>query len=184
METIGSRLRKRRRTSSMPNEDSEDSPPPSKRAQATRRTSTRGKRGQAATPQKSETASSRAEPQPAVHAAPLEPNPPPPAIAPPDPVLSIQQAPPEVATANQHSPNGQSPGQDAPQADINTVIADIINHGETVESHCASQGYATMGMVDTESYSQLGASLHLKLQSLPILDNLVSRHSSLKRCSS
>lgn len=157
----------------MPNEDSEDSSPPPKRAQPNRGASTRGKRGQAAISQQSMPASSRAEPQSPVQAATPALKIPPP-VAPPAPAASIQQPPQEGPTFNHHPPSGQRLPQDAHPPDINTVIADIINHGETVESHCASQGYAAMGMVDTESYSQLGASLHLRLQSLPILDNLVS----------
>lgn len=178
METIGSRLRKRRRTSPMPNEESEDSPPPPKRAQPTRGTSTRGKRGQAATAQQSASASSGAEPQTSVHTAPSEPKDSPP-LASPASAPSIQQPPQESPASNHPILTGQHPPQGAHPLDINTVIADIINHGETVESHCASQGYAAMGMVDTESYSQLGASLHLKLQSLPILDNLVNYDETL-----
>ena len=160
----------------MPNEDSEDSPPPPKRAQPVRGASTRGKRGQAATSQPS---SSLAETRPTVLAAPPELNSPPP-ITSPAPVPGIQHPPQELSTSNDQILIGEPSTQGAAPTDINTVIAEIIDHGETVESHCASQGYAAMGMVDTESYSQLGASLHLKLQSLPILDNLVSWHNLLK----
>ena len=172
METIGSRLRKRRRTSPMHNDDSGDSSPPPKRAQSTRGASTRGKRGQAAVAQQDMPASARVEPQSPAHAALSEPRDPP-SVASPSSAPTIQQPPEESLIANHQLPTGQHPPQGAQPQDINTVIADIINHGETVESHCGSQGYAAMGMVDTESYSQLGASLHLKLQSLPILDNLV-----------
>ena len=173
METIGSRLRKRRRTSPMPNDESGDSSPPPKRAQSTRGTSTRGKRGQAAIVQQDVPTSAGVEPQSPAHAAPSELRDPP-LVASPASAPTIQQPPEESPTANQELPSGQHPPpQSAQPQDINTVIADIINHGETVENHCGPQGYAAMGMVDTESYSQLGASLHLKLQSLPILDNLV-----------
>ena len=157
----------------MLNEESGDSSPPSKRAQPTRVASTRGKRGQAATAQQSVPASPPAELQISVHAAPSEPRSSPP-VASPASAPGTQQPPEDLPTGQHHPPTGQRPPQSAHPLDINTVIADIINHGETVESHCASQGYAAMGMVDTESYSQLGASLHLKLQSLPILDNLVN----------
>ena len=151
----------------MPNEDSEDSPPPPKRA------STRAKRGQATVSQQSVPVSSSAEPQPPTQAASSaqESSPSVAAIAPP---LSMEQPSLAAPSPNHNLPSGQGPSQGAHPPDINTVIADIINHGETVESHCASQSSTAMGMVDTESYSQLGASLHLKLQSLPILDNLVS----------
>ena len=85
-----------------------------------------------------------------------------------------------MSTYDQYPLDEQRPPQGEHPPDINTVIADIINHGETVESHCAS--HAAMSTVDTESYSQLGASLHLRFQSLPILDNLVRYDGSLKQC--
>ena len=179
METIGSRLRKRRRTSPMPHDESGDSSPPPKRAQSTRGATTRGKRGQAAIAQQDVLASTRAEPQSPAHAAPSESRDPP-SVASPVSAPPIHQPPEESPIANHQLPAGQHPPpQGAQPQDINTVIADIINHGETVESHCGSQGYPAMGMVDTESYSQLGASLHLKLQSLPILDNLVISDASV-----
>ena len=178
METIGSRLRKRRRTSPMPNEESGDSSPPPKRAQSTRGASTRGKRGQATTAQQSAPAFDHIESQNPAQAALSEPRSSPPFDLPAS-APSIPQPPEESPTANHHLATGQPSPPDAQPLDINTVIADIINHGETVENQCASQGYAAMGSVDTESYSQLGASLHLKLQSLPILDNLVIADESL-----
>lgn len=52
--------------------------------------------------------------------------------------------------------------------DLAAVIASIIEHGEAIERR-----YGEMGQVDTESFGFLGASHHLKTQSLPILDNLV-----------
>ncbi len=58
--------------------------------------------------------------------------------------------------------------------DLEAVITKIIDHGETIDHLYATQGYDDMGIVDTESFVSLGASLHLKTQSLPILDNLVS----------
>ena len=157
----------------MPNEDSEDSAPPPKRTQPSRGASARGKRGQAAIAQQSVPASSHAEPHSPVHATSPSPRDSL-SVASSAPASSIQQPSEEAAIPNHHLPSEQRPPPAVHPPDINTVIADIINHGETVESHCASQGYAAMGMVDTESYSKLGASLHLKLQSLPILDNLVS----------
>ena len=56
----------------------------------------------------------------------------------------------------------------------NGVTAGKSNHGETVDSRQDSQLYNGMGIVDTESFHDVGASFHLKTQSLPILDNLVS----------
>ena len=156
----------------MPNEDIEDSPPPPKRA------STRGKRGQTALSQQSVPEPSLAGSQPTVQAAPLVPLVSPP-IAPPAPAYSIQQVPQEAPSSDHQLLSGEHPPQGTHPPDLNSVFAEIINHGETVET--ASQGYAAMGMVDTESYSQLGASLHLKLQSLPILDNLVGYYDRQKR---
>lgn len=49
------------------------------------------------------------------------------------------------------------------------IITNIIEHGEAIERR-----YREMGPVDTEGFTFLNASHHLKLQSLPILDNLVS----------
>ena len=58
--------------------------------------------------------------------------------------------------------------------DLAAVIANIIDHGEHVDNHWAAQGYEYDGMaVDTEDWLSVDASLHLKIQSLPILDNLV-----------
>ncbi len=57
--------------------------------------------------------------------------------------------------------------------DLATVISNIINHGETIDNHYAAHGLNELGIVDTESFLPLGASMHLKIQSLPILDNLV-----------
>ena len=64
------------------------------------------------------------------------------------------------------------PSSSAP--DLAAVIANIIDHGEHVDSHWAAQGYEYDGMaVGTEDWISVDASLHLKIQSLPILDNLV-----------
>ena len=53
------------------------------------------------------------------------------------------------------------------------MIESIIKHGETIDDHFAAKGLNQLGIVDTESFLPLGASAHLKIQSLPILDNLV-----------
>lgn len=63
-----------------------------------------------------------------------------------------------------------APAQSLGGLDFNTVIADIINHGETVDNHYASRGYNTMGIINN---GYLGASFYLKTQSLPVLENLV-----------
>ena len=67
---------------------------------------------------------------------------------------------------------GQSSIEPAPP-DLSTVIDSIIKHGETIDEHFAAKGLNELGVVDTESFLPLGASAHLKLQSLPILENLV-----------
>lgn len=61
------------------------------------------------------------------------------------------------------------PGSPSQSPNLATIIANIIEHGEAIERR-----YLEMGQVDTEGFTFLNASHHLKLQSLPILDNLVS----------
>jgi len=58
--------------------------------------------------------------------------------------------------------------------DFHAVFENIVSHGETLDNLRASQGYDEMGTVDTASLLPQGADLHLKTQSLPVLDNLVS----------
>lgn len=53
--------------------------------------------------------------------------------------------------------------------DLAALIREIVEHGEAID-----RSYGEMGHVDTESFVLLGASLHLKTQCLPILDNLVN----------
>ena len=52
--------------------------------------------------------------------------------------------------------------------DLNSAFLDILKHYEVIQ-----QCYNRQGYVDTESFVPLGANHHLKTQSLPILDNLV-----------
>lgn len=79
-----------------------------------------------------------------------------------------------AATATEHTPavaqNVITPG--SPTQDFQAVMLDIISHSETLDSLRASQGYEEMGTVDTASFLPQGADLHLKTQSLPVLDNL------------
>ena len=63
--------------------------------------------------------------------------------------------------------------------DLSTVIESIIKHGETIDEHYATKGLNELGIVDTESFVPLGASAHLKVQSLPILDNLVRNQTKI-----
>ena len=80
-----------------------------------------------------------------------------------------QEISPEPSLKSQEQPFHAAITQD-----MQAVIKRIVHHSEHVDSHYASQSYNEMGTVDTESFLPLGASLHLKTQSLPILDNLVS----------
>lgn len=150
--TIGSRLRKRRRTGSSPVEST-----PSKRPNTRQTTSPDSKRN------------SHLEIQP--RESP---------VAPPQPTMNGTQK--HVSEIERHSPKpAMQPAQPAtlPPAsssapDLAAVIANIIDHGEHVDNHWAAQGYGSDGLaVDTEDWLSVDASLHLKIQSLPILDNLV-----------
>ena len=76
---------------------------------------------------------------------------------------------PEAAT-NLQPHSGEGP--DVPEH--NGVAAGKRNHEEIVDSRQVPPIYDAMGIVDTESFHHMGASFHLKTQSLPILDNLVS----------
>ena len=84
----------------------------------------------------------------------------------------IQEPPENVENAGFLGPSSQSE-QHAPVAavspDLAALIRKIVERGEAIDRR-----YSEMGYVDTESYLPLGASMHLKTQCLPILDNLVS----------
>lgn len=178
--TIGSRLRKRRRTGSSP------TTLPAPRATSSRKpTSPNSKR----TPNKvSLREASQDNPQDTTaHNAPKRS---PRCVTP----ISTSDAPLENLVTTESRVNGHAEQPHIPQEapfkppaktrerptyasvapDLAAVIARIIDHGEHIDNHYAAQGYDDMGMVDTESFLPLGASLHLKTQSLPILDNLVS----------
>ena len=61
--------------------------------------------------------------------------------------------------------------------DIATVISSIMNHAERVEEQCAigqQQLADTSGQSAPKGMVFVKANSHLKIQSLPILDNLVS----------
>lgn len=74
---------------------------------------------------------------------------------------------------------GETPMVGSTAPDFQSIMANIINHSETVDNRYASQGYDEMGVVDTASLLPQGVNLHLKIQSLPILDNLVSLSSKM-----
>ena len=156
-ETIGGRLRKRRRTDSL---RPEGSPPSPKRVQS---------KNVAATPiqQRQDPATSIPVEQGAQNTASETAD----ASAKVD--HSVLDAHGEGSNALQQPLTGDLSGgnQDAP--DFNTVIADIINHGETVDSNYAARYYDEY-MADSGDFQHISASFTLKTQSLPVLENLVS----------
>lgn len=164
--TIGSRLRKRRRTGTPP---ADGIPTASKRPNLRQTLSPDNKRIHAEAPLRETPLASKPltngkhklSPEAARTVATPEP-------APPFQPQQQEQEPQPSQHQSQYSPPAASAAPD-----LAAVIANIIDHGETVERHYANQAYDEMGMVDTESWLSIGASLHLKVQSLPILDNLV-----------
>ena len=61
----------------------------------------------------------------------------------------------------------------AVDSDSSTLMTDLGPFAGLTNVNYASQGYDEMGMVNTSSFLPQGASLHVKIQSLPVLDNLV-----------
>lgn len=171
METIGSRLRKRRRTSPLPHdEDTEDMSTTPKRANSRKTVSGRGKRGQADTLGQEMIHSSNTEMQASSEDLPKTENSSPKA---PPPVTGPSEQPRQEEPASHQLPRFEQRSiQGVSTPDINDVVAGIMNHGDTVDTFAAQSN--AIGMVDTESFRRLGASLHLKTQSLQVLDNLVN----------
>ncbi|KAL8850381.1 MAG: hypothetical protein Q9221_004701 [Calogaya cf. arnoldii] len=56
--------------------------------------------------------------------------------------------------------------------DMHAVMSRIIDHGETIDSQYGARGDPANGLVRPDNVLPQGASLQLKIQSLPILDNL------------
>ncbi|KAL8644885.1 MAG: hypothetical protein Q9226_007547, partial [Calogaya cf. arnoldii] len=56
--------------------------------------------------------------------------------------------------------------------DMHAVMSRIINHGETIDSQYGARGDVTNRLAHPDNVLPQGASLQLKIQSLPILDNL------------
>ena len=83
--------------------------------------------------------------------------------------IASESALPEAATITQ-----PQSGEASQVPDHNGDTVGMSHRGETVDSHQESHTYDVVGTVDTESFHDMGASFHLKTQSLPILDNLVS----------
>ena len=181
-ETIGSRLRKRRRTGLLPTDGASLGP---KTSTAKKTASPHHKRGRATTVIKEATEEQDSILIPYIEAYDTN------SSLQDDSIQSTENNFKRASTTNGHAINGilQSPSEinDGPSSpdtvsqnqellpissvapDLAAVIASIIEHGEAVERR-----YGEMGQVDTESFGFLGASHHLKTQSLPILDNLVS----------
>lgn len=181
VETIGSRLRKRRRTGSSPKEKAPSTPKranqkkpvllESKRSQ----TNLAPKGNQPVTPSYSlySTPYSSIGPFP-VHQGEHATNGHQEAPAVPEPeVNGVMKGPfevPEDATSlNASSQTQQHMPLATVSPDLAALIRNIVERGEAIDKR-----YGEMGYVDTESFVPLGASLHLKVQCLPILDNLVS----------
>ncbi len=59
--------------------------------------------------------------------------------------------------------------------DAQRATGETINHGGQAANEYSSQGYDEIGMIDTASFLPEEAGVHLRIQSLPVLDNLVSR---------
>ena len=57
--------------------------------------------------------------------------------------------------------------------DLQAVMTRIIDHGESVDNQYAAHGEHPSDMLEAEGLLSLGATVQLKIQSLPILDNLV-----------
>lgn len=172
VETIGSRLRKRRRTGSSPAVQSRSSPrrPALKKSMLPHVKQLSSKPPPDNPPLHIDQSSSSPDASTQYHSVAQDP---------------VQDSLPQ--TASQDMQNGQrvndsipsrlspQPSADLPPENLSqppnlaTIIANIIEHGEAIERR-----YLEMGQVDTEGFTFLNASHHLKLQSLPILDNLVS----------
>lgn len=95
------------------------------------------------------------------------------AIVPEPEVNEFSKGPSEVAedatSLNASSQTQQDMLLASLSPDLAALIRNIVERGEAIDKR-----YGEMGYVDTESFVPLGASLHLKVQCLPILDNLVS----------
>ena len=180
LETNGSRLRKRRGTGPSPIEKATSTP---KRTNPRKMSSPESKRPQTNLAPKVDqhVMSSHSPPYSTPYSSTL-----------PFPALQAQYATngQEVAAVPEPDANGITKGlsevaedstslnassqtqQHMPLAtvspDLAALIRDIVKRGEAID-----QRYGEMGYVDTESFLPLGASLHLKVQCLPILDNLV-----------
>lgn len=76
-----------------------------------------------------------------------------------------------VSTAAPHSPMPNLAPVPLEEAASN-ALSEYTNQNTSLMAY-ASQGYEQMGVVDTASFLPGGASVHVKIQCLPVLDNLV-----------
>ncbi|KAA6406774.1 MAG: myb dna binding [Lasallia pustulata] len=166
--TIGSRLRKRRRTCTPP---TDGTPTASKRPNLRQTLSPENKRAHAEAPSRETPSASKPLTNGKHKASPEAAR----AVATPEPAPQPQPPQQEQEPQQPQHQSQYSPPATSAAPDLHAVITKIIDHGETVERHYANQAYDEMEMVDTESWLSIGASLHLKVQSLPILDNLANQ---------
>ncbi|KAL9594611.1 MAG: hypothetical protein Q9219_006941 [cf. Caloplaca sp. 3 TL-2023] len=80
----------------------------------------------------------------------------------------IQPAAEALGLSNARYGNGIT----ATSPDMNTVISQIIDHGQTIDNQYGSGSHDTAGLAGPHGTFPAGASLQLKIQSLPVLDNL------------
>ncbi|MCJ1469636.1 TTAGGG repeat binding factor [Pseudocyphellaria aurata] len=186
VETIGSRLRKRRRTGSSPKTTpSQKATTTSKRSNPKKRMSPESKSSQASRAQNGDryvtspgipysTPYSSTGPLPALQAVHTT-NGHQDAATFPNPEASGGMKGPSGVAEDATSLNTSLQAQQLmPLAtvspDLAALIRNIVERGEAIDRR-----YSEMGYVDTESFVPLGASLHLKVQCLPILDNLATQ---------
>ncbi|KAL8705213.1 MAG: hypothetical protein Q9201_001669 [Fulgogasparrea decipioides] len=86
--------------------------------------------------------------------------------------------PPECSILQQNDGPGSPPTSEGannpvgPHPDMHAVINKIIDHGESVDNQCAARNDNVAGLANPNTTLGLGASSQLKVQSLPILENL------------
>ena len=95
---------------------------------------------------------------------------------------TLQQGPTEGNDPTTETGEGQQPSAEEAEK-LKNLISEIIDHGVEVDQQMAMQGqraYDDMGSVDTDSWVPIEANVHLRVQSLPVLHNLVCLPASLK----
>ena len=101
------------------------------------------------------------------------------------PTLTTPQGPPYLQHSGNFHEQSSPIGTTIPTSSMPTImpitfeeaasnaLSEYANNDLSLMNY-ASQGYEQMGVVDTASFLPGGASVHVKIQSLPVLDNLVS----------